>query len=62
MASEILPPSDSNVFHLDLARTAKRDRIPSLTDAELLQIRDLLANFSLICQGCPTARRLLEEA
>ena len=45
------------VVELTSIRGSRRE--PSLTDAELIAIRRMLAGFELIAEDCPTARRLL---
>jgi hypothetical protein len=38
-----------------------RNREPQLSDAELIAIRAMLADFEKIARGCPTARYLLDR-
>lgn len=55
------PTDHDNVTPLDFARAARSDRPPPLSDAELLQIRQMLAEHAQIMQTCPIARRTRGE-
>ena len=57
--SEARPPG-SNVVSLVEVRARPR-AVPALTDDELIQIREMLADFRKIKVSCPMARRLLDD-
>jgi len=51
-----------NITSFDAARERRMDRPPPLSDAELIQLRQLLTDFHAIQSSCPIARRTLEDA
>lgn len=50
-----------NITQFDAARERRADRPPPLSDAELIQLRKMLTDFSAIQVCCPIARRSLED-
>jgi len=51
-----------NITQFDAARERRAVRPPPLSDAELIQLRQLLTDFHAIQSSCPIARRTLEDA
>jgi hypothetical protein len=39
----------------------RRNREPQLSDAELIAVRRMLADFEKIARSCPTARHILDR-
>jgi hypothetical protein len=50
-----------NVIPLRALEERRASRQPQLTDAELIAIRTMLAEFEVIARSCPTARNLLDR-
>lgn len=54
------PAKNSNVVMFGSARRSTRP--PPLTDDEIIQLRKILVNHSVVMTTCPIARRALEDA
>ncbi|WP_155950926.1 hypothetical protein [Rhodanobacter sp. OR87] len=50
-----------NITQIDAARERRADRPPPLSDAELIQLRRMLSEFSTIRVCCPIAKRAVED-
>lgn len=51
-----------NITPFNTVRERRADRPLPLSDAELIQLRQLLGDMSVIKASCPIARRALEDA